>query len=176
MGASGSGVTTLGRAIATDWSVPAHDTDDYYWLPTDPPYQDKRPIPERIALMETLFLPRAAWVLSGSLFSWAAPMVPHFDAVVFVSLDNEWRLERLKAREIKRYGDKSLTMGSAAVQKLDDFLAWARQYEDPNFTGRSRASHEQWLAGLDCKVIRVDSARPVSALVDEVNGALAERL
>ena len=38
MGASGAGVTTLGRALADTLGLPHHDTDDYYWRPTDPPY------------------------------------------------------------------------------------------------------------------------------------------
>lgn len=34
MGASGSGTTTLGRAIANEWAVPHADADDYFWQPT----------------------------------------------------------------------------------------------------------------------------------------------
>jgi NAD(P)-dependent dehydrogenase (short-subunit alcohol dehydrogenase family) len=30
-GASGSGVTTLGRALADALALPHHDTDDYFW-------------------------------------------------------------------------------------------------------------------------------------------------
>jgi len=36
-GASGCGVTTIGRALATRLALPVPDTDDYYWLPTDIP-------------------------------------------------------------------------------------------------------------------------------------------
>jgi adenylate kinase family enzyme len=37
LGASGSGTTTLARALANHWSVPHADADDYFWVPTDPP-------------------------------------------------------------------------------------------------------------------------------------------
>ena len=67
MGASGAGVTTLGRALADTLGLPHHDTDDYYWRPTDPPYRETRSIPDRLRLMHELFLPRPSWVLSGSL-------------------------------------------------------------------------------------------------------------
>jgi hypothetical protein len=50
-GASGAGVTSLGRALACALAVPHHDTDDYFWLPTDPPYRDKRDVGERLKLM-----------------------------------------------------------------------------------------------------------------------------
>ena len=44
MGASGAGVTSLGRALADALAIPHHDTDDYFWRLTTPPYQDKREI------------------------------------------------------------------------------------------------------------------------------------
>ena len=70
MGASGAGVTTLGRALADTLAIPYHDTDDYYWRPTAPPYREMRPSADRLRLMEELFLGRSAWVLSGSLNGW----------------------------------------------------------------------------------------------------------
>ena len=41
-GASGSGTTTLGAALAARLHCPHFDADDYFWLPTDPPYEQKR--------------------------------------------------------------------------------------------------------------------------------------
>jgi adenylate kinase family enzyme len=37
-GASGAGVSTLGCALADALAIPHHDTDDYFWQPTSPPY------------------------------------------------------------------------------------------------------------------------------------------
>jgi adenylate kinase family enzyme len=58
-GASGSGTTTLARAVADAWSVPHADANDYFWMPTDPPYVDKRREADRVALMAQVFLPQA---------------------------------------------------------------------------------------------------------------------
>jgi adenylate kinase family enzyme len=41
-GASGAGTTTLGKAVASKMNWSFIDTDDYYWLPTKPQYQEKR--------------------------------------------------------------------------------------------------------------------------------------
>ena len=41
-GASGAGTTTLARVIASEWSVPHADVDDYFRVPTSPPYRIKR--------------------------------------------------------------------------------------------------------------------------------------
>ena len=44
-GASGAGVTTLGRALADALGTPHHDTDDYFWLPTTPPIAGNAMLP-----------------------------------------------------------------------------------------------------------------------------------
>ena len=92
MGASGVGVTTLGRAIADAVAIPHHDADDYFWLPTTPPYRERREIADRLRLMREIFLGRSNWVLSGSIEGWSASIAPLFDLVVFVEAPVEIRL------------------------------------------------------------------------------------
>jgi len=162
-GASGSGVTTLGRHLAALWAVPVHDTDDYYWMPTDPPFMHKRPVAERIALMQAMFLPRAQWVLSGSLIGWGAPVVPRFQAVVLLVLDPRTRMGRLQARESARYG-RAIRHGGAMHDSHLAFMDWAAGYDDPTFTGRSLFQHQHWLSTLTCPVLELDSALPPDAL------------
>ena len=43
-GPSGSGTTSLGRQMALNWGFRQLDSDDFYWLPTDPPFTSKRPL------------------------------------------------------------------------------------------------------------------------------------
>jgi adenylate kinase family enzyme len=166
-GGSGTGTTTLGRAIATEWSVPHADTDDYFWEPTDPPYTLKRAPEERLALMEAVFLPRPAWILSGSLVGWGDALVRRFDGVVFLALDPQLRLARLDAREARRYGD-GIREGGDASEAHRLFMEWAAGYDDPSFGGRSRRQHEEWLSQLTIPVLRLDSSEPVTALLTAV--------
>lgn len=169
-GASGTGTTTLGRAVATQWSVPHADTDDYFWVPTTPAYTIKRDVPERRRLMEEIFVGRETWVLSGTLMEWGGTVVDHFDAVVFLSVDHDLRMERLHAREAGRYGS-SIEAGGVRESSHRDFMDWASGYEDPDFDGRSRAQHERWLSTLTCPVVRLDSTRPVDELVADIIGS-----
>jgi hypothetical protein len=162
-GASGSGTTTLARAVADAWSVPQIDADDFFWMPTDPPFVDKRPEGERVALMEQMFLPREAWVLSGSMLGWGDSIVARCDAVVFLTLDPAERLRRIEARERLRQQS-----GPVDEASLSAFLSWARGYDDPSFQGRSRTGHEDWLASLACPVLRLDSSVSRETLRDEV--------
>ena len=163
MGASGAGTTTLARAVADHWAVPHADADDYFWVPSDPPYAEKRTETERVALMEQVFLPREAWVLSGSVVGWGDEVVARCDAVVFVTLDPMERIRRIEAREQVRQEGAVVDQAAWAA-----FLQWARRYDDPTFEGRSRVVHEKWLAGLACPVLRLDNAASPEALRDEV--------
>lgn len=162
-GASGSGTTTLARAVAEHWAVPHADVDDYFWVPSDPPHVEKRPVAERVALMEQLFLPREGWVLSGSMLGWGDDVVARCAAVVFLTLDSTERLRRIEARESVRQEGRAVDEAAWAA-----FLEWARGYDDPVFEGRSRVAHERWLASLNCPVLRLDSASPSDVLRDEV--------
>ncbi len=170
LGASGTGTSTLGRALADAWSVPLHDTDDYYWQPTEPPYTQARPPAERLALMQAMFLPRRAWVLSGSLMSWGQPILPQLDLAVFLTLDPATRLNRLRLREANRYGAAAIAPGGPYHEGFKTFMAWAAQYDqnDPGFTGRNLTRHRAWLATLPCPVLELDSAAPLPDLVARV--------
>ncbi len=139
--------------------MPHADVDDYFWLPTDPPYVQKRPRRDRVALMERVFLPRPAWVLSGWMLGWGDSVVDRCDAIVFLTLESSARMQRLESRELARYG-------AGAVDEA--FLTWARGYDDPEFDGRSRVRQEAWLAELRLPVLRLDSTLSPAELVAAV--------
>jgi adenylate kinase family enzyme len=159
-GASGSGTTTLGRALAERLGVPHFDTDGYFWLPTEPLFQEQREVLERIAMLSTDLDRRDGWVLSGSLMGWGDVFIPSFDLVVFLSVPSAVRLARLRERERQRYGAK-IEPGGTQHEGHTAFMDWAAGYDDGNFTGRSRQRHEQWLAGLPCSVVRLEGEESV---------------
>jgi adenylate kinase family enzyme len=174
-GASGAGVTTLGRALADALAIPHHDTDDYFWQPTHPPYGGKRAIADRLRLMREMFLDRGEWVLSGSLDGWGDPLISLFDLVVFVVVPAEARLQRLREREARRFGADAIAMGGWRHQEAEEFFEWASHYDDGERVGRNLKRHEAWLAGLPCRVVRVDGTRETRALVAQVLEAVGER-
>ncbi len=174
VGASGVGVTTLGRALAEALAVPHHDTDDYFWCPTASPYREIRPTADRLRLMEELFLGRSAWVLSGSLDGWGDPIVPLFDLVVFLRAPTEVRLRRLRDREARCFGADAIAPGGGRHQAMEEFIEWASHYDDGSCEGRNLMRHEAWLETLKCRVLRADGTRTTADLVDEITRALAE--
>jgi adenylate kinase family enzyme len=164
-GGPGCGVTTLGRALADRLGSAPIDTDDYHWMPTDPPYREKRPIAERLSLIGAEQARAGRWVLSGTLDDWAAPVTAGLELVVFLDVPAAVRMERLRAREWARFGE-ALLPGGAMHETNREFIAWAAQYDEGTQLGRSRPRHEAWLAGLAIPVLRLDGRQPVVALVD----------
>ena len=171
-GASGAGVSSLGRALANALSIPHHDTDDYFWQPTSPPYQKMRERADRLRLMQEMFLPRKEWLLSGSLAGWGDAIIPAFDLVVFLTTPREIRLQRLQAREATRYGADAVAPGGWRHKETEEFLEWASHYDDGDLASRSLVKHQAWLAALLCPVLRLDGSRPLSELVAEVSHAI----
>ncbi|HLH87720.1 MAG TPA: hypothetical protein VKX28_04615 [Xanthobacteraceae bacterium] len=171
-GASGSGVTTLGRALADALALPHHDTDDYLWRPTTPPYRELRSVEERLRLMGEMFLPRGDWVLSGGLDGWGDALLPLFDLVVFLLVPNEVRIARLRDREARHFGAGVVAPGGWRHAETESFIEWASHYEDGTREGRNLARHEVWLAALPCPLLRLDGTRPLPDLVREIAASL----
>lgn len=164
-GASGSGVTTVGRALAERCGWPYFDTDDFYWVPTDPPFRRKRDPDDRLARISDALAVSERWVLGGALDGWGDPLIDRFDTVVFLEAPTRIRIERLRARERQRFGDR-IARGGDMHAHHRRFIAWAAGYEDGDVpAGRSRARQEAWLAALPCPVIRLAATDRVEDLV-----------
>ena len=161
-GASGSGVTTLGAAITKDLSLRHLDADTYYWLPTSPPFKEKRPPAERFAMLRADMQSEPGVVLSGSIVGYGAEVEDAFDLIVFLYLPAGIRLERLRRRELEMYG----TVDAA-------FLEWAAQYDEGPPEGRSLAKHNAWLAQRSCPVLRLEDDESVAQRVEHVRQALS---
>ena len=167
-GASGSGTTTLGHALGEQLGWAHLDSDDFFWVKTDPPFQTKRDAQERTDLLLAALGAAPAWILSGSIMGWSKLEPPGFDLVIFLSLPGDTRLARLKAREEERYGAAALEPDGAQYQESVEFLAWAAAYEDAETVGRNRIAHERWLAEQTCPILRLDSMNSVQHNVEAV--------
>ena len=105
-GASGSGTSSLGRAMAENLALTFFDADDYYWEKTNVPYTVKVAPEIRVKTLLADMAEARAWVLSGSVVSWGDVLIPLFTAAVFLTAPTEVRLERLRRRERQRYGSR----------------------------------------------------------------------
>ena len=166
-GASGSGTTTLAGELARRIDGKHLDTDSYYWKDTDPPFVEARPVPDRIAMIFRDIEKVQSWVLSGSICSWGDPLLESFTLAVFLRLDPEVRMKRLREREKQRYGSRILP-GEEMYQQHREFLAWAESYDSARAPTRSLDLHVSWMKQLSCPVLQLDSILSVNELCERV--------
>jgi len=166
-GASGSGTSTLGQALADRLCIQFFDADDYYWQKTDPPYTTKNLPEDRVEMLLNDMNKTKGWVLSGSIVSWGDVFIPLFTQAVYITLPQVIRLQRLREREKQRYGER-IDVGGDMHDISKAFMAWAALYDTADENTRSLVMHENWMKRLECPIIRVESLQSVNELVDEV--------
>ena len=171
-GASGSGTSSLASALAARHGHRHLDTDDFYWLPTVPPYERARPPEARLALLASALAQSPSWVLSGSLCGWGDSFIPEFDLVVFLVVPTPVRLTRLRAREAVRYGHLAIAPGGELHDAHVAFLDWAGRYDAGGAEMRSRVFHEAWLSTLCGTILRLEGDRTVAEQLTQIEKAI----
>jgi adenylate kinase family enzyme len=164
-GASGSGTTTLGRALAEHLNYIHFDTDDYFWSPTDPPFTQKRETTLRQQHLMDDLTAHESWVLSGSLCGWGNVAIPSFDLVTYLWVPCVIRLERLRQREHERYGER-ITASGNMYEQSQAFLDWVASYDEGGLDMRSRQRHEKWLGTLPCPIICIEGEYTIEEQLD----------
>ena len=176
-GAAGSGTSTLGRALAALLGVVHLDIDDYFWAPTEPPYTEKRPVEERLALISAAQLGQGeagGWVLSGALDGWGELAIAGADLIVFLVTPAALRLARIRRREAEEFGPR-IKPGGDMAQSHAQFLKWAASYDEPYFPGRSLARHRAWLSGRAEPVLELSGTTALEEMVAAVLARLGSR-
>jgi adenylate kinase family enzyme len=171
VGASGSGTSSLGIALAAKFGHRHLDTDEFFWVRTDPPFRVKRTREERLALLRQAVRQSTAWVLSGSLCGWGDPLIREFELVVFLPVPTQVRLARLRTRETERYGQHAIAPGGELHGAHVEFLEWASRYDIGGPEMRSRALHEAWLSRLPCSVVRLEGDLSINAQLAKIERA-----
>ncbi len=166
MGAAGAGSSTLGKALAQKYQLPHFDSDEYYWLPTDPPFTNKRSPEDRVKLLSNDLNKHDDWIVSGVLCNWGNFIIPHLTHVIFLYADSPTRLNRIKKRETKQFGSRILK-GGDMYEHHEAFIEWASQYDSNNLISRTKNKHLDWLAALPLhiQVIKLDATLETDALI-----------
>jgi len=165
-GASGSGVTTTGKALAEKLHFEYLDSDDYFWETTDVPFTLKRNPEVRNSKIKEDLKALESWILGGSIFEWGENVFPDFDLVVFLWIPSSIRMERLEKREFKRYGDV-IYSDPERKQQFEDFMKWAADYD--NCTGianRNFEAHKNWLGSINFDILEISGDLTLEQRID----------
>lgn len=167
LGASGSGTSTIGKAISEKYGHVQLDTDDYFWIPTDPKFTVIRERGERQTMLAKAIEDNPRCVISGSLCGWGDIFINKFQFVILVETPVTIRIQRLKQREYNRFGER-ISPGGDMYNEHIKFLDWAAQYDDGGNDMRSYAMHENWLKSIKCPIKRVDGTCPADEILSKI--------
>lgn len=167
-GAAGSGTTTLAKKLSESLNISHFDSDEYYWVKTDPPYTIKSDVIERQTKLKADLEKEKNWVASGSLHSWGTFIAEMLTQAVFLYVPTEARMRRIKLREQKRFGDR-IEEGGDMYEHHQAFLDWAASYDDTNHSSsRTKAKHLTWANSLSSPVLRIDGDEAINIVLKRV--------
>jgi hypothetical protein len=147
------------------------DADDFFWLPSDPPFIAARPATERVAMLLRKLPRDGGWVFAGSALGWGEALAPLYDLIVYLWLDPDQRLDRLRRRERERHGSR-IDPGGDMENTHAAFMKWATAYDTGGPEQRSRAAHEAWLATQTARVLRLEASETPDVLAATAIAAL----
>lgn len=145
LGASGSGVTTLGELLSEKLGLKYFDSDDYFWIRTDVPFTQRCNPIERNQQIADALSQSENWILGGSIIDWGENLFPEFDLIIFLYLPANIRIERLKKREFEKFGN-IIFEDKKRAEQFNKYLAWATDYDnDTGIAKRTLKAHQNWL-------------------------------
>lgn len=166
-GASGSGTTTLAKAIASRFGYHFIDTDEAIWENTDPPFAKRKPHEESRDYVEKKLNEFEYNVISGAFVGWGDVFKSNVDLFIYMHLPLDVRLERIQKREENRFKERILPGGDLYLQHLD-FLDWVSQYEELDESTRSQKQHQKWLQDVNKPILMITEVLSIEALIERV--------
>lgn len=163
IGAPGTGKSALAKYISEQRNIKWIEAEHYQWQ--DQARKQENSLDVRMALYEKDIAENKAYVVSGSVFSWCQSGFTNRDVLIFLYLDEDIRMQRLREREIQRMGEQHMWLGDDRLY-TNEFLENCKTYKtqtDINVAD-SYAEHQHQLEISKSPVLRLNSDRPLEVL------------
>lgn len=167
IGGSGTGKSTLAKFISEKENIMWIDTDRYLWK--DESFTENHPIEKRKEMYEKDMETNNGYAASGSIYSWYPNGFSDRDVLVFLYIDEEIRMERLRKREIRRNNTQK-TWHDEDGNMTNEFLEWCKTYlteQDKTMIGTYAAQSYQMELSKS-PILKLDSSRMVEELYLEI--------
>ncbi|WP_380181207.1 AAA family ATPase [Kalamiella sp. sgz302252] len=166
-GASGTGTTTISRLIAEKCNIMHVDSDDIFWHSTKRPYQKIRAYEEQISEINARLLKHDSWVLAGSLELWKSQLEKHTTHMIFLTLSDNLRIDRILKREKDRFGDK-INKDGELYEMHRSFIKWTKQYHNKTTKNSNFAMHLRWYENFMRKKTLINSDQPLTNILNRI--------
>ncbi|GAA5024014.1 adenylate kinase [Marivirga lumbricoides] len=168
LGASGSGVTTLGTELSLKLGIDYFDSDDFFWKKTEIPFSIKTDPKTRDSNILEQLSQTESWILGGSVINWSKEIYSLFDLIVFLHIPQKIRMERLKTREFERY-DKKIKTDTFWKSKFENFMVWAKDYDEvKGIANRNIKNHKSWLETQNTDKMNLIGEMPLGDKIEKI--------
>ena len=160
-GGNGAGKSTLGKALGTAFGIPFMDIEDYYFDKDNTEY-DYSAAHTRDEVAELLLddMKRCGdCVLSAVKGNYGPDVEELFTHAVFISVPKEVRLQRVRERSYKKFGDRMLPDGDL-YEKEEKFFAMVESRSDDDVIA--------WLRSLNVPVLEVDGTQSIEKSIEDI--------
>ncbi|WP_312099246.1 AAA family ATPase [Niallia sp.] len=167
IGGSGTGKSTLAKYISEKEKIKWIDTDNYLWK--DDTFTENNPMEKRKEMYQKDINSNSSYVVSGSIFMWCPDGFSNRDLLVFLSLDEDIRMDRLRDRESKRNNLSKMWLDENG-EYTNDFLEWCKTYwtaKEKSMAG-TYAEQEYQMKISKSPVLKLDSSKSLDELYDEI--------
>ncbi len=158
-GLNGAGKSTLGKALAEKLHFHFIDNDDLYFPKTDPDniFASPRTREEVEKLLFQEIKVHEDFVFASVKGDYGETIYPFFRYAVLIDVPKDIRIERVRNRSFRKFGERMLSGGDLYEQE-ERFFALVES--------RAENMVEEWVRSLSCPVIRVDGTKPIEENVN----------
>ena len=159
IGLNGSGKSTVCRELAQRLNYKRMDVEDYYFPEAEIPYTVSRSREEVERMIIEDINKYKNYVLCSVNCNWNTNITDTFRLAVLLSAPLEIRMERIKQREVLRFGKRVLEGGDMyeSQKRFHDFV-----------TLRSAEDVRRKTSILHCPVLEIDATLPVGEIVRSI--------
>lgn len=163
-GLNGSGKTTLGKELSKKINFLHKDIEEYYFNNTDYKYSSSA-TKEAVTKEIEKDINEFENIIFTSCTGDYGNVSNVYDLVIFIRLDKETRLKRVKQRSYKQFGDRILENG--------DLFERENQFFDKVYK-KEESDIIEWFNNLKCSKLEIDGLKTVEENVNIVLDKLKE--
>ena len=153
-GLNGAGKSTLGKILAEKLHFYFIDAEDLYFPKTnfDYIYASPRTKKEAGKLLLSAIKAHENFIFSSVKGDYGEAVYPFFQYAVLIDAPKDIRIQRVKNRSFKKFGNRML-LGGDLYEQEEHFFNWVKS--------RAENTVEEWVKCLNCPIIRVDGTKPI---------------
>lgn len=152
-GLNGSGKSTLGKALAKEMNYIHKDIEDYYFVKEDS-YKYDKPI-DRVSVskMVEADIEKYDNIIFTSCKGDYGSVSKLYDVVIYINVDKDTRLSRVKQRSYDLFGDRVLA-GGDLFERENIFFDKVYKKDESDIIN--------WFNNLNCNIIEIDGLKPTN--------------